>query len=73
MRDVVIDARDLLPPEPLERALTALDLIGERGALTLILNQRPYPLFGILSGSGYRWHEEEEAGGGFRYRISKAS
>lgn len=71
MRDVVIDARDLLPPEPLERALTALDLIGDTGELTLILNQRPYPLFGILSGNGYRWHEGEESGGGFRYRISK--
>lgn len=71
MHDVVIDGRELLPPEPLERALTALDLIGDQGELTLTLNQRPYPLFGILSGSGYRWHEGEESGGGFRYRISK--
>lgn len=71
MPDILIDAREMLPPEPLERALTALDLLGVGEGLTLILNQRPLPLFHILSGSGYQWQEAEEAGGGFRYRISR--
>lgn len=71
MPNVVIDARGMSPPEPLERAVAALDLLGSNGDLTLIVNRRPYPLFLVLANYGYKWNEAEEADGGYRYRISK--
>lgn len=74
MSSVVIDARGMLPPEPLARTLAALDLLGSDDELTLLVNRRPYLLFMALSSNGYKWNEaEEEAGGGFRYRIFKIS
>ena len=71
MPDIFIDAREMRPPEPLERALAALDLLGDDGGLTLMLKRRPYPLFLVLSNKGYKWNESEEAGGGFKYQIFK--
>lgn len=71
MPDIVIDARSMQPPEPLERALTALDLLGSDGKLTLILNRRPYPLLGVLATNGYRWTEGQADNGGLSYLISK--
>jgi uncharacterized protein (DUF2249 family) len=71
MPNVVIDAREMHPPEPLERALTALDLIRDNGELTLILNQRPQLLFRFLQNNGYKWSEADTADGGFSYKIFK--
>lgn len=61
MANVLIDARMMAPPEPLERALAALDLLKAGDELTLILNQQPHPL---LASSGFKWAESEEATGG---------
>lgn len=69
MANVLIDARAMLPPEPLERALAALDLLKCNDVLTLILNQQPLPLLRILADSGFKWAESEEDAGGWRYRI----
>lgn len=71
MSDIVIDARGMHPPEPLERAAAALDELREQGELTLLLDRRPYPLFGLLSLNGYRWDECELEGGGFQFRIQR--
>lgn len=71
MANVLIDARAMLPPEPLERAMAALDLLKRDDELTLILNQQPQPLLRILASSGFKWAEAEEATGGWRYRIYK--
>lgn len=69
--NIVIDARSLLPPEPLVRTLTALDDLDDEGELTLILDRRPHLLLPILASNGYRWDEAEDADGVFQYRISK--
>lgn len=71
MPDIVIDARSMLPPEPLERALNALDLLGSDDQLTLILNKKPYPLLTILYSNGYRWDEHSSDDGSLKYLISK--
>lgn len=71
MPDIVIDARSMLPPEPLERALNALDLLGSDDQLTLILNKKPYPLLTILFSNGYRWDEVSADDGSLKYLISK--
>lgn len=69
MTSIVIDAREMLPPEPLMRALAALDELQDNDELTLLLHKRPHPLFPILTRTGYRWNELEEDGGGYKYRI----
>jgi uncharacterized protein (DUF2249 family) len=71
MPNIFIDARSMQPPEPLERALTALDVIGHDGTLTIVLNQQPYPLFQILKNSGFQW-EEVPNDDGFRFDIRKS-
>jgi uncharacterized protein (DUF2249 family) len=69
MADLLIDGRPMLPPEPLIRTLTAIDLLTCHDELTLIVSQRPYPLLRVLANSGFNWTESEESTGGWRYRI----
>ncbi len=53
----VIDGRDLVPPEPLELTLSALDTLADGEELMLLLYCQPQPLFSILRQNGYRWTE----------------
>lgn len=71
MGNVLIDARAMLPPEPLERAIAALDLLKCKDELTLILNRQPHVLLHVLRTCGYKWSAEKEPTGGWRYRICK--
>lgn len=68
----VIDGRDLLPPEPLELTLTALDTLEPGQELLLLLHCEPYPLYAILKRNGYRYSTEVRADGTNAIRIGKA-
>lgn len=68
----VIDGRDLLPPEPLERALEALDTLAPGDELVLLLYCQPQPLFNILRKNGYVWQETIENDGTHAISIRKA-
>lgn len=68
----VIDGRDMLPPEPLERTLAALETLPEGEQLTLLLYCQPHPLYEILRRDGYRWDEALLADGTREIRIRKA-
>lgn len=50
---LVVDARGLAPPEPMERTLTALDELHDGQELLLLLYREPFPLYGILKRNGY--------------------
>lgn len=67
--DKVLDARDLLPPEPLERTLEALDELQPGQRLRLLLSREPYPLYGILNRNGYRHQTEPQPEGHFAILI----
>ena len=67
----LIDGRGLQPPEPLERVLTELDLMGEEDLL-LLLYCRPGPLLGILDRNGYVWQESVREDGTHEIRIRRA-
>ncbi|MBI5921595.1 MAG: sulfurtransferase TusA family protein [Betaproteobacteria bacterium] len=58
----VIDGRDLVPPEPLELALAALDTMAPGEDLYLLLHCEAVPLYTILRRNGYpyssRWLED---------------
>jgi uncharacterized protein (DUF2249 family) len=68
----LIDGRDLLPPEPLELALTALDTLPAGDELVLLLYCRPQPLFSVLGKNGYTWVETVQDDGTHEIRIRKA-
>ena len=71
MPERVIDGREMQPPEPLERALEALDTLAEGDELLLLLYCQPHPLFAILSKNGYAWCDELRADGTREIRIRK--
>lgn len=71
--DQFIDGREMNPPEPFERTMEALDLIGDDEQIILLLHCQPKPLFNVLRRNGYRWEEMSGPDGCFEYRIKKVS
>lgn len=53
----IIDGRDMLPPEPLEQTVAALETLPAGEALKLLLYCQPHPLYEILRRDGYCWEE----------------
>ncbi|HEX8963817.1 MAG TPA: DUF2249 domain-containing protein [Rhodocyclaceae bacterium] len=68
----VIDGRDLVPPEPLELTLSALDTLADGEELLLLLYCQPQPLFSILRENGYRWTESVKDDGTHEIRIRRS-
>ncbi len=52
-QEVVVDARWLPPPEPMEKVLLALDVLKPGQRIRFLLHREPYPLYGILENMGY--------------------
>lgn len=67
--DRILDARDMEPPEPMERTLEALDALLPGQRLRLLLPREPYPLYGILNRHGYRHRTEPQPDGHFAILI----
>ena len=65
----VIDARGMEPPEPLVLALDALDNLGPRDTLVLLLDREPLPLYQTLQSNGYAWQTQHGADQSFEVRI----
>lgn len=58
MATIEVDVRGLEPPEPLERILTLIDLLGVDDCLRVKIDRRPVPLFRILERNGFTHVEE---------------
>jgi uncharacterized protein (DUF2249 family) len=69
----VVDGRGLLPPEPLELTLTALDTLPEGEELLLLLYCEPHPLYSILDQNGYSHASSTRPDGTVEVRIRKAA
>jgi len=67
----VIDGRDMVPPEPLELTLAALDTLPEGEELVLLVNCHPVPLFEILRRNKATWTETTHADGTHEIRIRR--
>ena len=70
---IVIDARELEPPEPFERVMEALTTLAKGDEILLILNREPHPLYRILVRNGYRHKAEMFPDRRFETRISEQS
>ena len=62
-REILIDARGLEPPEPMERVLQTLTLLRPGQTIRLLLHREPFPLYSLLAQQGYR-HETRMAADG---------
>jgi uncharacterized protein (DUF2249 family) len=51
--EILIDARWLEPPEPMEKALHTLALLKPGQTIRLLLHREPFPLYLILREKGY--------------------
>ncbi|MDP2788041.1 MAG: DUF2249 domain-containing protein [Pseudomonadota bacterium] len=51
---VLVDARWLEPPEPMERILNALDELRPGQSIRFLIHREPLPLYGALQRMGYR-------------------
>lgn len=69
---LVIDGRDMQPPEPMELTLAALDNLAPDGEIVLLLYCQPHPLYQILRRNGYAWTESMQADGTNEIHIRKS-
>lgn len=65
----IIDARGLMPPEPMELTLAALDDLPQGGEIVLLLYREPDPLYRILRNNGYTHRTEAHDDGTFAIHI----
>lgn len=70
MTTKVLDARNMMPPEPLELALSSLDDLGQNDEIILLLPREPIPLYAILRKNGYRYSVREQEDGSFAVSIT---
>ncbi len=68
---LVVDGREMQPPEPLEKTLEALDRLPPEGELLVLLYCHPNPLFNILRNNRYVWQENISADGTHEIRIRR--
>lgn len=66
---VIVDARDLEPPEPFERVMEALCELKAGEEILLILNREPFPLYRVLERNGYAWQTKPFPDGRFEILI----
>ncbi len=70
---VIVDARGLMPPEPLNLTLEALDTLPPDGEVLLLLYREPGPLYDILRRNGYVHRTETGGDGEFAIHIRHAT
>ena len=70
--EIRIDARDLEPPEPLEKVLQTLALLRPGQSIRLLLPREPFPLYPILAARGYCHAIRMEANGDYVILIRQA-
>jgi TusA-related sulfurtransferase len=51
---ILVDARGLEPPEPMEKVMQTLALLRPAQTIRLLLHREPFPLYPILAERGYR-------------------
>ncbi len=52
-REILVDARWLEPPEPMEQVLMAMESLLPGQRIRFLLHREPHPLYGILQGMGF--------------------
>ncbi len=66
-----LDVCGLMPPEPFERIMEALDDLPDGDTLEVRIHRQPNPLFEVLRNHGYRYQCDPTSDGVFLIRIGK--
>jgi uncharacterized protein (DUF2249 family) len=69
LAEILLDARGLMPPEPMVRVLDALDSIGPGQRLRMLIDREPLPLYRILERNGFRYDAHMDGAGVFEIVI----
>ncbi len=62
---IMVDARHLEPPEPMDRALEAAGLLREGQHVRMLLHREPFPLYSILNAMGLTYRTQLTPEGDF--------
>ncbi len=68
-----IDARNLEPPEPMERVMEALCDLEPGDEILLILDREPYPLYRVLERNRCTWQTSSFDDGRYGILIRAAA
>jgi len=69
MEDLIVDARGLEHPEPLEKILAALETLAPGQRILFKIHREPYPLYRILEQNNYSWRLSKQDDGTFDILI----
>lgn len=69
--EILVDARWLEPPEPMERVMRALALLRSGQSIRLLLHREPFPLYPLLAERGYGHATHMEADGSYVILIKR--
>jgi TusA-related sulfurtransferase len=72
LNEILIDARGLEPPEPMEQVMQALARLRPGDAIRLLLHREPFPLYPLLAERGYRHATRMETDGSYVILIRQA-
>ena len=70
--EILVDARDLEPPEPMEKVMPALALLRPGQTIRLLLHREPFPLYPLLAEKGYSHLTRMETDGSYVILIRPA-
>jgi uncharacterized protein (DUF2249 family) len=63
--EILVDARWLEPPEPMEKVMQTLAQLRPGQSIRLLLHREPFPLYPLLADRGYRHETRMEADGSY--------
>lgn len=69
--EILVDGRDLDPPEPLVRVLAALETARAGQTVRLLLPREPFPLYPLLAERGWRHDTVAQADGSYVIHIRR--
>lgn len=66
-QEILLELCGMVPPEPMERVLEALDMLQPGQHIRMVIDREPVPLYRILEKNGYRYRTSMRDG--FIYEI----
>ena len=71
--EILVDARWLEPPEPMEKVLQALTQLRPGQSIRLLLHREPFPLYPLLAERCYGHATHMESDGSYVILIQQAT
>ena len=70
--EILVDARGLEPPEPMERVMQVLALLRPGQSIRFLLHREPFPLYALLAERGFRHETHAQPDGSYVILIRRA-